>query len=64
MRRRTDRLYLRPLGPSEAEALRLVEHRPGITVAELAAFMGVGMSRAWQYVAKLERCGVWREAER
>jgi hypothetical protein len=36
MRRRTDRLYARSLGPREHEALRLIEDRPGITVAELA----------------------------
>lgn len=36
MRQRTDRLYPRPLGPRELEALRLVEQRPGITVEQLA----------------------------
>jgi hypothetical protein len=56
MRRRTDRLYARSLGPRELEALDLIEQRPGITVAELAAEMGVGMTRAWQYLGRLE-CG-------
>jgi hypothetical protein len=36
MRRRTDRLYIRTLGPRELEALDLIEQRPGITVTELA----------------------------
>jgi uncharacterized membrane protein len=54
MRRRTDRLYPRTLGPREREALHLVERRPGITVAELAEAMGVSMSRAWQIVGRLE----------
>jgi DNA-binding IclR family transcriptional regulator len=52
---------MRSLGPREAEALRLVQERPGITIAELADVMGVSMSRVWQYVARLERCGVYRE---
>jgi hypothetical protein len=42
-RRRTDRLYPRTFGPREQEALRLVEQRPGITVAELADELGVTM---------------------
>jgi hypothetical protein len=35
MRRSTDKLYVRRLGPRDAEALRIVGDRPGITVAEL-----------------------------
>jgi DNA-binding MarR family transcriptional regulator len=54
MRRRTDRLYLRSLGPRELEALRLIEQRPGVTVAELADEMGVTLNRAWQYLGRLE----------
>jgi hypothetical protein len=38
-----------------------VKERPGITVEELSEAMGVGMKRTWQYIAKPERCGVWRE---
>jgi predicted DNA-binding protein (UPF0251 family) len=54
VRRRTDRLYPRTLGPRELEALRLVEQRPGITAAELADEMGVTMQRAWRYVGRLQ----------
>jgi hypothetical protein len=36
MRKRTDRLYLRTLGPRELEALDLIERQPGITIADLA----------------------------
>jgi DNA-binding MarR family transcriptional regulator len=53
MRRRTDRLYPRPLGPRELDALRLVKQRPGITVAELADELGVTMQRVWQIVGRL-----------
>jgi hypothetical protein len=35
MRRATDRLYLRGLGPRESEAARIISQRPGITVAEV-----------------------------
>jgi Winged helix-turn-helix DNA-binding len=40
--------------PRELEALRVVEQRPGITVAELAGAMDVTVNRAWQYVGRLE----------
>ena len=53
-RRRTDRLFVRTLGPREREALDLIEQRPGLTVADLAATLGVGMTRAWQIVGRLE----------
>jgi hypothetical protein len=54
VRRRTDRLYPRTPCPRELEALRVVEQRPRITVAQLADEMGVTMQRAWQYVGRLE----------
>lgn len=63
MRRRTDRLYLRSLGPRELEALRIVEQRPGITIAELADELGVTMQRVWQIVGRLEAGRVRREAQ-
>jgi DNA-binding MarR family transcriptional regulator len=62
MRQRSDRLYVRSLGPRELEALLLIEHRPGITVAELADAMGVSLQRAWQYIGRLEASRVRREA--
>ena len=61
MRRRTDRLHARTLGPRELEALDLIEQRPGISVAELAEEMDVSMQRAWQYVGRLELSRVRRE---
>lgn len=61
MRRPTDRLYARTLGPRELEALRLIEDHPGITVAELADEMGVGMTRVWQIVGRLDNGRVRRE---
>jgi predicted DNA-binding protein (UPF0251 family) len=60
-RRRADRLYVRSLGPREVEALRLIEQRPGLTVEALALEMGVGMSRMWQIVGRLDRGCVRRE---
>jgi hypothetical protein len=51
---RSDRLYPRTLGPRELEALRLVDQRPGITIAELADELGVTMWRVWQIVGWLE----------
>jgi predicted ArsR family transcriptional regulator len=60
-RRRTDRLHVRTLGPREREALRRVEQRPGITVAELADEMDVTMNRARHYVRRLEAGRVRRE---
>ena len=40
--------------PRELEALRIVEQRPGITIAELADKLGVSMQRVWQIVGRLE----------
>ena len=54
MRRRTDGLYPRTLGPRELEAVRLIQERPGITIAQLGEVMGVSMQRAWQIVGRLE----------
>lgn len=53
-RKRTDRLYVRSVGPREREALRIIEQRPGITPAQLADEMGVGLKRIWQIVGRLE----------
>jgi hypothetical protein len=64
MRRRTDRLYITTLGPREREALGLIEQRPGVTVAELAEALGVGMTRAWQILGRWERARVRREPRR
>jgi hypothetical protein len=61
MRRRTDRLYVTTLGPREREALALIEQQPGLTIAELADALGVGMTRAWQIVGRLEVGRVRRE---
>ena len=62
MRKRTDRLYVSALGPREHEALRLVEARPGISIAELADALNVGMTRVWQILGRLEdRAFVRRE---
>jgi len=41
-------------GPRELQALRLVEQRPGITVAQVAGAVGVTLNRACQYVGRLE----------
>jgi uncharacterized membrane protein len=70
MRRSTDRLYprsldrgrafapdsigLRPFSARETEALLIVTERPGITVAELRDTLGVGKTRIWQVVSRLE----------
>jgi hypothetical protein len=54
MRKRTDRLFVRSLGPRELEALGLIGARPGITVAELADAPGVSLGRAWQIVARAD----------
>ena len=62
MRRRTDRLFVRTLGPREREAVRLIERQPGLTIAELADALGVGMKRAWQIVGRLEIGRVRRES--
>jgi hypothetical protein len=60
-RRRTDRLYIRSLGPRERESLALVQERPGITVEELADALGVTMNRMWGMLGRLEVSGVRRE---
>jgi hypothetical protein len=62
MRRRTDRLFLRTLGPREREALELVEQHPGLTVAQLADHLSVGMTRAWQIVGRLESGRIRRDS--
>ena len=59
--RRGDRFYSRTLGPRELEALRLIERSQGITAAELADAMGVTMTRAWEFVGRLELGRVWRD---
>jgi DNA-binding MarR family transcriptional regulator len=64
MRRSSDRLYtMAGLTPREREARRLVEERPGITVAELREALGVGRARIWQIVNALERGCVWRAGD-
>jgi hypothetical protein len=60
-RRRTGRLYFRTLGPREREARTLIEEGPGLTVEELADALGVGMTRPWQIVGRLELGRVRRE---
>jgi len=54
LRRRTDHLHARSLGPREVAALRLIEDQPGITVAELADAMGVTLGRVWQILGRLQ----------
>jgi DNA-binding MarR family transcriptional regulator len=61
MRRASDRLYIRTLGPREREALGLIEQRPGITVAELHRALGVGRARVWQIIERLEGARIRRE---
>jgi hypothetical protein len=46
---------------AEREALDLIEKQPGLTVAELADALGVGMTRVWQIVGRLESGRVRRE---
>jgi len=41
MPREPNRLFVRPLGEREAEALRLIEAHPGVTARELADRLGV-----------------------
>jgi hypothetical protein len=62
-RRLTDPLYVRGLGPREREAYELVADRPGITVAELRDALGVGPSRIWHIVGRLEMSRVLRYGE-
>ena len=59
--RRSDQLSVTKLGPREREALSLIEQQPGLTVAHLADGLGVGMTRTWQIVGRLERGRVRRE---
>jgi uncharacterized membrane protein len=47
-------LGARAYSARETEALCLVTERPGITVAELRNVLGVGETRGWQIVARLE----------
>ncbi len=76
MRRSTDRLYIadahsfgsdslgsRPLSPREIEALRIVTDRPGIQVTELRDALGVGRTRIWQIVARLEVGHIRRDGD-
>jgi uncharacterized membrane protein len=63
MRRSTDRLYPRPLGPRESQALEIVSERPGIQVFELRDALGVGRARIWQIVEHLEAGHVRRDGE-
>lgn len=48
-----DRLFFRPPAEREARALRLVQERAGITVAEFAEALSVSPARARKIVAKL-----------
>lgn len=61
MRRSTDRLHVRTLGPREREALEIIRARPGITVAELRGALGVGPKRIWQIIDRLDAARVRRE---
>ena len=63
MRRSTDRLFPRSLGPRAAEALKIVSERPGIQVFELRDALGVGRARIWQIGEHLEAGAVRRVAE-
>lgn len=60
-RKRTDRLYMRSLGPREREALRLIEQRPGVTIEALGNELGVTMKPMWAMLGRLEANGVRRE---
>jgi hypothetical protein len=61
MRRHTDRLFVTTLGPREREALGLIEQQQGLTVAQLADALGVGMTRTWRIVGRLGHGRVRRE---
>ena len=61
MPREPNRLFVRPLGEREAEALRLIEAHPGLTARELADRLGVTTNRVWQIVRRLEQGRVWRQ---
>jgi biotin operon repressor len=45
--------------PREAEALALIQSRPGLSVAELRDALGVGRARVWQIVGRLEAGRAW-----
>jgi uncharacterized membrane protein len=64
VRRATDRLSVRSLGPREREAVEIIEARPGITIAELRATLGVSASRVWQILERVEQGRVHRQAAR
>ena len=49
-------------GSRAGEALRLVEERPGISVAELADAMGIGTTYLYRVMPSLERDGKVRKA--
>jgi septal ring factor EnvC (AmiA/AmiB activator) len=49
-------------GSRAAEALRLVDERPGITVSELADAMGIGTTYLYRVMPSLERAGKVRKA--
>ena len=61
MPREPNRLFVRPLGEREAEALRLIEAHPGVAARALADRLGVTPNRVWQIVRRLERGRVRRE---
>jgi biotin operon repressor len=56
----------RPAGSSSgnraAEAMRLVDARPGITVSELADEMGIGRTYLYRVMPKLEKDGKVRKS--
>jgi DNA-binding MarR family transcriptional regulator len=47
----------RALTPRQREVVALIEAQPDITIAGIAAALGVGYSRAWQIVRRLELAG-------
>jgi uncharacterized membrane protein len=60
--RRPGSFGTRPFSARETEALRVVTERPGITLAELREAFGVGKTRNWQIVSRLEVGHIRREA--
>jgi hypothetical protein len=40
------------------EALRIIEERPGVTVAQLREELGVGSKRIWVIVSRLQHARV------
>jgi Winged helix-turn-helix DNA-binding len=61
VKRASDPLYVREVGPRAREAYELIAQRPGITVAELQDALGVGRKRVWQIISRLEAGRVRRE---